>query len=180
MKRIAFIALIPFIALGALAAQPTPALAAGGDNNAIAINTRDGTYLFKLAFSIKRAAGQTVDNQNAAVALASCDTCETVAVAIEVVLATGDPRVVTPTNLAYAYNLECDNCQTLAYADQYVLGTGGPVHFTAAGNRQIAEIRRELLQLKRADLPIDVVSARVSTIIAELNAVLATELVRVS
>jgi putative peptide zinc metalloprotease protein len=180
MKRVAFIALIPFITLGTLVARPAPALAAGGDNNAIAINTRDGTYLFKLAFSIKRAAAQTVDDQNAAVAVASCDSCDTVAVAIEVVLATGDPRVVTPTNLAYAYNLECDNCQTLAYADQYVLGTGGPVHFTAAGNRHIAEIRRELLELKRANLPIDVVSSRVSSIILELNAVIATELVRVS
>ena len=46
---------------------------AGGDNAAVAINTRDGSSLFRLAFKIRRVAGDIVDNQNAAVAYARCN-----------------------------------------------------------------------------------------------------------
>jgi hypothetical protein len=44
----------------------------GGDNAAVAINTKDGSSLFKFAFSIKKVLGEVVDNTNAAVAYASC------------------------------------------------------------------------------------------------------------
>ncbi len=125
------------------ATSPTPAATtgstggAGGDTAAIAINTKDGTDIFRIAFAIKRAMGDVVDNGNAAVAFASCTDCETVAVSIQVVLLMNDPSVVTPTNLAIAINEGCTLCETLASAYQVILTTDGPVRFTAAGYREI-------------------------------------------
>src|SRR2546421_7615949 len=120
--------LILVVALFGIGFGAPPALAdGGGDNTAIAINTKDGSSIFKLAFSIKRVAGDVVDSTNAAVAFASCNDCSTVAVAIEVVLVTGDPSTVTPTNLALAMNVDCQSCITVADAYQFVIGTGGEV-----------------------------------------------------
>ena len=59
------------------------ALADGGNTSAVAINTTDGSSVFKLAFAIKQVSGSVVDNQDAAVAYSSCDACQTVAISIQ-------------------------------------------------------------------------------------------------
>jgi putative peptide zinc metalloprotease protein len=93
-----------------------------------------------------------VDTSNAAVAYASCEECQTVAVSIQLVLVMSDPDVVSPTNIALAINQECSSCNTLASAYQYVLTTDGPVHFDADGNRELALIRQDFRDLvKRSD-----------------------------
>ena len=177
MRRLTTTLLTLLLAAGFSAAWPAPAHAQ--DNTAIAINTKDGTALFKFAFSIKRAAGDVVDNGNAAVAFASCESCQTVAIAIQVVLVTGDPSIVTPTNLALAFNVECTLCETLASAYQFVFSTGGPVHFTAEGNKALAEIRREFHDLRKEseNLSIEEIQARVAALVDRLRTVLANELV---
>jgi putative peptide zinc metalloprotease protein len=144
---------------------------------AVAVNTKDGSSVFRLAFAIKKVAGDTVESTNAAVAFASCDNCKTVAISIQVVLVIGDPNVVTPTNLALAYNYECTMCETLASAYQFVLGTGGPVHFTPEGQKAISEIRKELHDLLKQDLPIEEIQARVDALMKRLAEVLKSELV---
>jgi hypothetical protein len=145
-------AAIPVLAQDSPSPSPSPTTeatagtggGAGGDTAAIAINTKDGSDIFRIAFAIKRAMGDVVDNGNAAVAFASCTDCETVAVSIQVVLMMNDPSVVTPTNLAIAINQECTLCVTLASAYQVILTTDGPVRFTPAGLHEIAAIRRGL------------------------------------
>jgi putative peptide zinc metalloprotease protein len=176
-RRIALILLTVVVAAGLAAAWPAPASAQ--DNTAIAINTKDGSALFKFAFSVSRVAGDVVDNGNAAVAFASCENCQTVAIAIQIVLVTGDPDVVTPTNLALAFNVECTLCETLASAYQFVFGTGGPVHFTAEGNRALAELRREFHDLRKdaPNLTVAEIQARVAALVDRLRVVLANELV---
>lgn len=148
-----------------------------GDSAAVAINTRDDSTVFRLMLDIARVMADTVDTSNAAVAVASCNSCETVAIAIQVVLATGSPTVIIPENLALAMNIDCDACATLAEAFQYVYTTGGPVHFTADGSQRIAEIRRELEALRNAGLSIDEIAARVEELNRELQQVLLTEVV---
>jgi putative peptide zinc metalloprotease protein len=101
----------------------------GGDNAAVAVNTHDGSSVFRIAFSIVHATGDTVDNSNAAVAFASCTACETVAIAFQVVLISGDPSTITPANEAIAVNFDCTLCATMADAVQFVLSSG-PVRFT--------------------------------------------------
>jgi putative peptide zinc metalloprotease protein len=151
----------------------------GGNNNvAVAFNTRDNSSAFRLLFKITRTNNRTVDQKNAAIAYASCTSCQTVAGAMQVVLVTRDDvDTVTPTNVAIAVNKNCLDCQTLAAAYQKVISTGGPVRFTDEGNRRIAELRRRFEELRRAGYSVEELQAQFDEIWAELNDVLATELV---
>lgn len=177
MKRLLIISAALVAALGLAAVRPDAALAEGGDTAAVAVNTKDGSSIFKLAFAIKRVAGDVVDNSNAAVAFASCANCQTVAISIQVVLVTGDPSVVTPENLALAINQNCTSCETLASAYQFVFSTDGQVHFTPEGSRAIAEIRRRLHELGKSDLTIVEIQARLDELMRQLAAVVHDELV---
>lgn len=75
-----------------------------GDNAAQAMNEKAGSSVFDFAFSIRRVAGDVVDEQNSAVAYGSCVECQTVAIALQIVLVEGVPDSVTPTNVAIALN----------------------------------------------------------------------------
>ena len=87
-----------------------PAAAVAQDNAAVAVNQKDGSSLFKFAFDIRRVMNGVVDQGNAAVAYSSCEECQTVAVAIQLILIMSDPDVVSPENLALAINYECTLC----------------------------------------------------------------------
>lgn len=152
----------------------------GGDNFAVAINTKDGTTLFETAFLITYAASGVVDQTNAAIAYSSCESCRTFAAAIEVVLVPADKAdIVTPTNLAIAVNEGCLSCETAAFATQLVLGVDGPVRFTEEGNEQIEEIQEDLKQLEEEaeELTLEEIQARYDELVARLKEVLANELV---
>src|SRR5689334_2393044 len=71
-------------------------------NDAVAVNTKDGSSVFKLAFSVRSIENSTVAPENGAVAYASCSNCQTVAIAVQVVFVVGSPQVFTPENLAIA------------------------------------------------------------------------------
>jgi len=155
----------------------SPAALASGDTAAVAVNTKDGASVFRLAFSIKRVGGDVVDNANAAVSYASCDSCRTVALSIQIVLVTGDPETVTPENVALAINVDCTSCETLASAYQWVLGTDEQnVRFSPEGQVAINQIRKELRELGASDLPVDELQARVKQLMLRLGEVLKTEL----
>jgi putative peptide zinc metalloprotease protein len=111
------------------------------------------------------------------VAFSSCTDCSSTAIAIEVVLITGDASIVTPTNLALAYNFECQSCISIAEAYQFVFSTGGQVHFTAEGNQELAQIRRDLEALRKQDLTPDELQARLEDIATRLIRVLRTQMV---
>ena len=158
-------------------AWSAPAAVASDDTAAVAVNTKDGSSVFRLAFSIKKVAGDVVDNSNTAVAFASCDSCRTVALSIQVVLVTGNPDTVTPENVALAFNVECTSCETLASAYQWVLGTDEEnVRFSPEGRLAINEIRKGLRELGQSDLPVDELQARVHQLMLRLGEVLRTEL----
>lgn len=149
----------------------------GGDNLALAVNTKDDSSVVKFAFEVRRVMNQVVDNTNAAVAVASCENCRTVAVAIQVVLIVNDPDVVSPTNLALSMNIECTSCETLASAYQYVFTTGGQVMFSTEGWRQIVEIRKAVRDLlKEESLAIEVLQGELDGLMDQLYAVLTDEL----
>ena len=175
MRRGALALLCATVVFAAAGAGATPARAQ--DNAAVAINTKDGADIFKLAFKIARVNQEIVDQSNAAVAFNSCEACESIAVAFQVVLIFSDPDVVSSTNLALAYNYECEACIAFASAYQWLLTTGGPVHFTNEGNQRIAEIRRRLHELANSDLTLEQLLAELNEIKTELAEILATELV---
>lgn len=165
------------LACGALVATAAPA-SAGDDTVAVAVNTKDGFDIFKLAFQVRHVTGDVVDSGNAAVAYASCTDCQTVAIAIQVVLVSGyDSSTVAPENLAIAINQDCSLCQTLASAYQFVLTAEANLHFTADGNRRLAALRQALRDLGRGDLTIVEIQAKLDALMDELAAILRTELV---
>lgn len=99
-----------------------PAPPGPGDNQALAINTTDGTTVYKVAFALVWVEpGQDVLNANEAYAFADCHNCQTTAVAFQVVLIVGNSPVVVPENLSGALNYDCFACLTQALADQLVL-----------------------------------------------------------
>jgi putative peptide zinc metalloprotease protein len=176
MKRLTILLLALLLAFAAPASAPADQ-GGGGDNAAVAINTKDNNSVFRFAFKIRRVAGDVVDQGNAAVAFASCTDCETSAIAVQVVFATGDPSTVTPQNIALAINENCTRCETYADARQFVLTTDGPVHFTAEGNQTIAEIKQAIRDLKDPALtPFDR-DALLDAQMARLQQVIETQLV---
>ena len=173
--------ILVFLAASLLAAgfaAARPAFAHAGDNTAIAINTKDGATVFKVAFAIRHVMGDVVDTSNAAVAYSSCTECTTVAIAVEIVLIQRNASVITPTNIAIAFNELCSLCVTVAEAYQFVLTTSGPVHFDADGNRILADIKNRLERLKHAELTLAQLQAELDAIQSEIADVLANHLVR--
>jgi putative peptide zinc metalloprotease protein len=120
--------LIPKREQSASEPQPTwvfpfnrPAAPGPGDNQALAVNTTNGSTLYDVAFALVWADGTSVTNANEAYAFASCRQCTTVAVAFQVVLITGSAHIVIPQNVAGAVNYSCVQCLTYALAQQLVL-----------------------------------------------------------
>jgi len=168
-------ALLILLICSLLIAAPQPASAEG--TSAEVINTRDDSARYRLVLQIRRALGDRVDTTNLAYAEASCESCRTVAVALQGLLVMGYPTVVAPENYAIAKNVDCQSCETLAIASQFLLQTGGPARLTGEGNRRIAAIRQEVQSLRRAGLSIEEIEARVQQLNEELVQVLMTEVV---
>jgi putative peptide zinc metalloprotease protein len=175
-KRLLALIIAALVAGGMSAGRPAPASA---DNAAIAVNTKDGTTVFKVAFAIRHLMSDVVTETNAAVAYNSCTDCASVAIAFEIVLVESNASVISPTNVAIAFNENCTTCVAVAEAYQFVLGTGGAVHFDSNGNKILAQIRQELHSLKKEDLTIDQLQAKLDDIAARIADVLANHLVSV-
>jgi putative peptide zinc metalloprotease protein len=170
---------VGLLAGGATAAPAGAQERTGDDNVAVAVNTQDGATVFRLAFSVRKVANGVVDQTNTAVALASCTDCQTIALAFQVVLVRGDADLVTPQNVAIAYNDQCAECVTYASATQIVLGFDGNVRFTADGRRRLHALYKSLRQLEdeAASLSLAQLNARVQAAKGELLDILSTQLV---
>ncbi|MCV2487932.1 hypothetical protein OF117_01035 [Geodermatophilus sp. YIM 151500] len=120
---------------------------AEGDNQALAVNTTDGSVRYDVSFSLVWVDDETALNRNEAFAAASCRGCRTVAVAFQVVLLVGSVDVVVPQNLATAVNYACVECVTTALATQLVLTVDRPVD--ESGRQELAAIWAELGELSR-------------------------------
>lgn len=172
----------------ALAALAGPGVARADDapitvdpkaNSAIAYNTESGSSLFEFAFAIRHVMGGVVDQQNVAVAWSKCDSCQTTAIAIEIVLVSGTPSTVAPQNVAVAVNESCTLCDTFASAYQFVIGADGPVHLTGQGMRDLRRIRKEIESWGRQKLTNEQIKTLLPGVVARIKEILATQLVRV-
>lgn len=174
MRRLTTILAAFALALGLAVGAPA---AAQADNSAIAINTTDGSSVFKFAFAIKHVMSSVVDETNAAVAYSSCTDCRTTAIAIEIVLVEGTPTTYTPTNAAIAVNYQCTLCNTFAAAYQFVVQGSGPMHFTHQAMRELRRVRKAIRDLEDQNLsPFDL-QAALDPLIKRIQDVLATGLV---
>lgn len=187
MKRLTLFLLTLVLALAVAAVSPATAWAEGddddgngsGDNAALAINTEDGASIFDFAFSIRRVAGDVVDETNTAVAYNECEECRAVAVAIQIVLVVGHPSVVTPGNIAVAVNYECTLCESLAMAYQFVIGVPEDFRFSGGAMREIKHIRNEIRKLlKQDDLSIAELRTRIDALADRLRVILREDIKR--
>lgn len=173
MTKRLLLLLTTLTALLALATAPT---ALAQDNSAVAVNTEDGTNVFEFAFNVRRVMNDVVDNQNAAVAYANCQDCQTVAVAIQIVLVFSDPSTVTPENYAIAVNEGCDTCETVASAYQFVLSVPDKFKFSEDAWERILEIREEIEELgeefDEGELSAQEIQAQIDVLVSELRTVI--------
>ena len=135
-----------------------PAAPEDGGNQALAVNTKDGSVVYDVAFALVWADdGEDVRNTNEAYAFASCKDCAAVAVGFQVVLIVGQTNVVVPENLSAAANYNCVRCLTYALANQLVLTLDGPLSAdgTAKLNalwQQISEYGRNLQNVPLSEI----------------------------
>jgi putative peptide zinc metalloprotease protein len=177
------------VLLAALVVAAAPAGVARGDdespandtstNAAVAVNTKDGSTVFDVAFAIRRVMGPVVDETNIAYAYASCQQCTSVAIAFEIVLVQGPVTTFTPQNAAVAINDQCTLCTTVAQAYQFVVTTDGAVEFDKYGWEVMRDVRHELDRLKNEDLTPAEMQARLDALRDRVVDVLQNHLVPV-
>ncbi len=176
MRR-AFVSVL--IALTALVtAAPARAQSAGSqpDNAAVAVNTKDGTDIFKLAFSLYRFVNANQPQPgNGAAAVSSCTDCSTTAIAIQIVLVMAP--VSSPTNVAIAENQNCDACTTIALAYQLLFDVNSKVQLTPDGRKQIMAILDQIAALQNQNLTPDELRSQTDALVSQLANVIANDIV---
>jgi putative peptide zinc metalloprotease protein len=143
-----------------------------GGNQAMAVNTTDGSVVYDVAFALVWADGDTVANTNEAYALASCTGCQTVAVAFQVVIVLGNAGVVVPENVAAAVNYSCVQCVTQALATQLVVTLSGPL--SAQSNSDLAHLWEEIAAFGDSieDVPLSELQDRLTAFERQILAIL--------
>ncbi|MEY2417777.1 MAG: putative peptide zinc metalloprotease protein [Actinomycetota bacterium] len=118
-------------------------------NEATAINTQDGSSVFRFALSVRDVANGVVDQTNTATAEASCVDCTTIAIAFQVIFVSGDdPNYVAPENRATAVNVQCSECLTYAKATQIVVDMNG-MELSDRGKRRLKDLEKRMHEVER-------------------------------
>jgi hypothetical protein len=130
---------------------------AGGANHVVISSTTSGSdWHVRASTQVAPVAGDTVTSANIASAAAStCTGCHSTAVAVQLLMVTGNPSYYAPANVASATNGACDGCGSYAYAWQYVLQTDEPVHLTLAAHQRIESLRQQIGDVAASILPSD-------------------------
>ncbi|WP_104138221.1 hypothetical protein [Arthrobacter sp. ZGTC131] len=131
-------------------------------NQALAVNTTDGSVTYDVAFALVWADGGPVDTRNEAYAFANCTDCAAVAVGFQVVLIVGQADVVVPENLSAAANYNCVRCLTYALASQLVLTLDGPL--SDDGMARLTTLWQEIAEFGRGlqDVPLSEIQGRLT------------------
>ncbi|MFF1881355.1 hypothetical protein ACFVVC_07830 [Pseudarthrobacter sp. NPDC058196] len=140
-----------------------PAAPAADGNQALAVNTTDGSVAYSVAFALVWAEdGEPVTSTNEAYAFANCTGCAAVAVGFQVVLVVGQANVIVPQNLSAAANYNCLDCLTYALASQLVLTLDGPLD--AAAKQQLEALWAQIADYGRhiQDVPLSEIQATLS------------------
>ena len=132
--------------------QPGPGTG-GGANNVVSVrNQQDGTLRSRASAQIAQDAGPIVGNTNLAEAAASCVDCQVVAVAVQVVIRSGDVSVDEPGNAAIAVNEGCLRCLAFAYARQEILRADRPVPVSGDAMAEVNAIEAEMQDVAASGL----------------------------
>ncbi|MET1085700.1 MAG: hypothetical protein ABWY04_01040 [Arthrobacter sp.] len=142
-------------------------------NQALAVNTTDGSVTYSVAFALVWAEdGQPADARNEAYAFASCSGCSAVAVGFQVVLIVGQTDVIVPENLSAAANYNCLECLTYALASQLVLTLDGPL--TEEGMASLQALWAEIAEYGRniRNVPLSEIQGRLAAYKEQITAII--------
>jgi hypothetical protein len=130
----------------------------GGANNVVLVQlSNDGATSARANTQVVPVAGDTVTSANIATAInAGCVGCHSTAVAVQILIVTGNPSVFTPGNFAGAFNGGCDSCGAYAYARQHWVQVTGPAQLSGAAQFRVAQLRSEIRDAAASILPSDV------------------------
>jgi hypothetical protein len=154
-------------------AEDDPA-SAFDDQQVVEVTTDGSDWAAGLAVHHTQSAQVTATN--AAVAYTSCDGCLAVALSFQVVIADGGPSSLQVGNLALAMNEGCTGCEAVAVADEVVIASDQRLVLTGRGHHALADLRHQLRDLARSDLPIEQIQTEAEQLMGEVAQVLATEL----
>jgi putative peptide zinc metalloprotease protein len=150
-----------------------PAAPEDDGNQALAVNTTDGSVMYSVAFALVWAEdGDPVDTRNEAYAFASCSGCAAVAVGFQVVLIVGQTDVVVPENLSAAANYNCLDCLAYALASQLVLTLDGPLG--DASLEQLNALWAEIAEYGRnlQNVPLSEIQGRLAAYKEQITAII--------
>ncbi|MDP9694822.1 UNVERIFIED_ORG: putative peptide zinc metalloprotease protein [Arthrobacter globiformis] len=144
-------------------------------NQALAVNTTDGSVRYDIAFALVWAEDGPVDTRNEAYAFASCTDCAAVAVGFQVVLIVGQADVVVPENLSAAANYNCVRCLTYALASQLVLTLDGPL--STDGMARLNALWQEIAEFGRTlqGVPLSEIEGRLGAYKEQLMEIIRTD-----
>jgi hypothetical protein len=181
LRRFAPLAVAACAALAVATPLAASAEGGGANNVVLASATADGSTLSRSALQVSQVGGPTVASSNIAAATSyACTGCNSVAVALQAVLVTGDPSTVVPGNAAAATNDGCTNCTSYAFAYQYVLSVERPFYLDPAAQQELVTLRAEIADLAAAGLPPDELTSRLDAVVAQFKATIDAALQPVS
>ncbi len=149
-----------------------PAAPEQDGNQALAMNTTDGSVTYSVAFALVWTEdGDPVDTRNEAYAFASCTGCAAVAVGFQVVLIVGQADVIVPENLSAAANYNCLECVTYALASQLVLTLDGPLSESSVA--QLTALWAEIAEYGRniQNVPLSEIQGRLAAFKDQITAI---------
>src|SRR5207247_1598714 len=98
-----------------------------GPRNEVRLENReDGRFKARASIKMHRIPNDDVNPVNVAFAQATCTDCQTIAVAMQVVLYRRGAHNVSPQNIAVAANVRCTRCGTIALVMQWVIPVDDP------------------------------------------------------
>jgi putative peptide zinc metalloprotease protein len=143
----------------------------GGHNNVNAVNRVDNRLLVRGSVELEHVPGPSAAPVNQAQAFASCNGCQTFAIALQIALISKTASSITPQNYAVAVNYQCNGCVTVARAIQYVLQVDDPTQ-TPDDVRNLVDQMQDQLQALTHDNSIaqaDQAEAVINNVIAQFT-----------
>lgn len=142
-------------------------------NSVEAQNRRDGSFELQGRADFVREQHDDVTAGNQAVARATCTDCQTIALALQVVVYQQGAVNVAPRNFAIAINEQCTRCLTVALAVQYAIPAEDPKALSPEIKDLVKDLNGEIQELERVRQlnsgNVALVEAQVNDIIARFN-----------
>jgi hypothetical protein len=107
-------------------------------------NTENLRFKARASIKLHRAQNDDIGPVNIAFAQGKCTDCQTIAVAVQVVIYKRGATNVHPQNIALAANVGCTRCVTVARAIQYVIPVDDPNVVPSSVDSLVKDMNREL------------------------------------